>query len=111
MPDDHIRRTKEPVPRSRSGVIGNRSPRAGTEPSNAQSPLRLRLLLSGIFLPLFVAAAVVFGMWAAASDAGDTPGRGALVTFAAVAVALALIAAIDVTIVARRLRRERVRRA
>ncbi|MEU1535909.1 hypothetical protein, partial [Streptomyces fagopyri] len=81
MPDDHIRQTKEPVPRSRSGVIGNRSSRAGTEPSNAESPLRLRLLLSGIFLPLFVAAAVVFSVWAATSDAGDTPGRGALLTF------------------------------
>ena len=91
-------------------MIGRRHPRTGTEPRTAQSALRLRLLLSGIFLPVFVAGAVLFGAWAAGSDPGDSPGQGALVTLAVVCGALALAAALDVVFVAGRLRRERGRR-
>jgi hypothetical protein len=96
-----------PVPRGRSGAIGRRWPRTGTEPWTAQSPLRLRLLLSAVFLPLFVAATVLFTVWAAHSAPGHSPGRGALLLIAAVCAALALTAAADLVVVTRRLRRER----
>jgi hypothetical protein len=106
VPDDHTGRTTEPMSRSRSGVIGRRFPRTGTEPATARSPLRLRLLLSRVFLPLFAVAGVLFGLWAGGSGPGDTPGRGVLVTVAALCGVLALVAALDVLVVARRLRRE-----
>ncbi|MFG3165945.1 DUF6343 family protein [Streptomyces sp. NPDC048200] len=108
--DDDQGRPVEPVPRSRSGVAGRHTPRTGTEPRTARSPLRLRLLLSGIFLPLFVAAAVLFGVWAGTSGSGDTPSSGALVVLAAVCAALALLAAVDLLVVTRRRRRERTAR-
>ncbi|MEU0965332.1 DUF6343 family protein [Streptomyces sp. NPDC005917] len=88
-------------------MIGGRVPRTGTEPVTARSAVRLRLLLSGIFLPLFAAACVLFAVWAAHSGTGDSPGRGVLVTLAAVCAALALAAAMDLLVVIRRLRRER----
>ncbi|GAA3962360.1 hypothetical protein GCM10022384_13290 [Streptomyces marokkonensis] len=97
----------EPAPRARSGTIGRRSPRTGTEPVTAQSPLRLRLLLSAVFLPLFVAGAAFFGVWAADTGSGDSPGRGSLVVLAAVCAAFALLAAADLMVVIGRLRRER----
>ncbi|MGW2787962.1 DUF6343 family protein [Streptomyces populi] len=81
--------------------------RAGTEPRSARSPLRLRLLLSGIFLPVFLVAAVLFGVWAGAARPGDMPGRGGLVGVAVVCTVLALTAAIDVVVVSQRQRRER----
>ncbi|GAA2457633.1 DUF6343 family protein [Streptomyces glaucus] len=96
-----------PVPRARSGLVGRRWPRTGDEPSTAQSPLRLRLLLAAVFLPFFTAAAVFFGVWAAGSGPGDSPDRGALVVLAVVCAALALTAAADLLVVTRRLRRER----
>ncbi|WP_406725514.1 DUF6343 family protein [Streptomyces sp. GD-15H] len=95
------------APRTRSGWIGRRLPRTGTEPVTARSPLRLRLLLAGVFLPLFAAAAVLFGLWAAESGPGDSPGRGELVAVAVGCGVLALSAAVDVSVVTRRLRRER----
>ncbi|CAL9366034.1 hypothetical protein SUDANB176_00770 [Streptomyces sp. enrichment culture] len=107
MRDEQPRRATEPVPRSRSGAFGRRFPRRGTEPWNAQSPLGLRLLLSGVFLPVFFAAAVLFGLWAASSEPGDSPGRGVLLAIAVLCGVLALLAAIDVLVVIRRLRRER----
>ncbi|MFE0798654.1 DUF6343 family protein [Streptomyces sp. NPDC058812] len=100
-------RATEPAPRARSGAIGRRSPRTGTEPVTAQSPLRLRLLLSAVFLPLFVAGAAFFGVWAADTGPGDSPGRGSLVALAALCAAFALLAAADLMVVTGRLRRER----
>ncbi|MFH8976248.1 DUF6343 family protein [Streptomyces sp. NPDC017890] len=97
----------EPAPRARSGAIGRRHPRTGTEPVTAQSPLRMRLLLSAVFLPLFVAGAAFFGVWAADAGSGDSPGRGSLVALAAVCAAFALSAAADLMVVTGRLRRER----
>ncbi|MFA3878447.1 DUF6343 family protein [Streptomyces sp. MMCC 100] len=108
MSDRHSpHRATEPVPRSRSGAVGRRFPRTGTEPVRAQSPLRLRLLLSAVFLPLFLAGAVFFGVWAADTGSGDSPGRGMLVVVAVVCGALALLAAADLLVVIRRLRSER----
>ncbi|MFH8449184.1 DUF6343 family protein [Streptomyces fungicidicus] len=99
--------SREPVSRDRSGTIGRRSPRTGTEPVTARSPLRLRLLLAAVFLPLFVAGAALFGARAALSGAGDSPGRGPLILLAAVCGVLALTALLDLVVVLRRLRRER----
>ncbi|MFI8202994.1 DUF6343 family protein [Streptomyces sp. NPDC085937] len=98
---------REPVSRARSGTIGRRNPRTGTEPVTARSPLKLRLLLASVFLPLFVAGTVLFGVWAARSDSGDSPGTGPLVLLAVVCGVLALTAALDLAVVLRRLRRER----
>jgi hypothetical protein len=95
------------VARPRSGWIGRRSPRTGTEPRTAQSPLRLRLLLSGVFLPVFAAAATLFAVWSAHSGPGDSPGRGVTATLAAVCAVLALAAALDLLVVVRRLTGER----
>jgi hypothetical protein len=64
-------------------------------------------VLAGGFLPMLVAAAVLFGVWAGNSGPGDSPGRSVLVTLAAVCAGLALTAALDLLVVARRLRRER----
>ncbi|MEV5333421.1 DUF6343 family protein [Streptomyces werraensis] len=98
---------RKPVPRARSGTVGRRNPRTGTEPVTARSPLRLRLLLASVFLPLFVAGTVLFAVWAAGSDEGDSPGSGPLTILAVVCGVLALTAALDLDVVVRRLRRER----
>ncbi|MBQ1092997.1 DUF6343 family protein [Streptomyces sp. B93] len=98
---------RPPVPRSRSGAYGRHHPRTGTEPATAQSALRLRLLLTAVFLPLFVAATVGFAVWAARSGPGDSPGSGVLTGLAVGCGVLALIAALDGAVVLRRTRRER----
>ncbi|WP_432132413.1 DUF6343 family protein [Streptomyces tendae] len=78
-----------------------------SEPLHAHSALRLRLLLSVLFVPLFLAGTVFFGVWAADTGSGDSPGRGMLVVIAVVCGALALLAAADLLVVIRRLRSER----
>ncbi|MFG2317173.1 DUF6343 family protein [Streptomyces tendae] len=78
-----------------------------SEPLHARSALRLRLLLSALFVPLFLAGTVFFGVWAADTGAGDSPGRGTLVVIAVVCGALALLAAADLLVVIRRLRSAR----
>lgn len=88
-------------------MIGRRFPRTGTEPVTAQSALGLRLLLAGVFAPIFVVAAVLFGIWGANSDPGGSPGRAPLVVIAVVCGILALLAATDLVLVRRRLKRER----
>ncbi|GAA5078044.1 DUF6343 family protein [Streptomyces similanensis] len=79
------------------------APRSGTEPRHARSPLRLRRLLSGVFLPVFALAAALFAYWATRSGPGDSPGGTVLATLAGVCAALALIAAVDLLVVGRRL--------
>ena len=74
-----------------------------SEPIHARSALRLRLLLSAVFVPLFLAGAVFFGVWAADTAPGDSPGRGMLVVVAVVCAALTLLAAADLLVVVRRL--------
>jgi hypothetical protein len=107
MNDQNPGRGREPADRARSGAIGRRFPRTGTEPVTAQSPLGLRLLLSGVFLPVFTGAAVFFGVWAADPGPGDSPGPGPLSVLTAVCAAVALLAAVDLLVVVRRLERER----
>lgn len=96
-----------PVPRSQSGAFGRRWPRTGTEPSTAQSAVRMRRLLAALFLPLFGAATVLFALLAAAAHPGDALDRGELLFLAVVCGVLALTAAVDLWVVGRRLRRER----
>ncbi len=103
----HPHGATEPGPRATSGTVGRRRPRTGTEPATAQSALGLRLILSAVFLPLFLAGAAYFGVWAADAGPGDIPGRGGLVVLAVVCVAFALLAVSDLLVVTRRLRRER----
>nr|WP_256361633.1 DUF6343 family protein [Streptomyces sp. TRM70350] len=96
-----------PVSRERSGMIGRRFPRTGTEPSTARSALRLRMLLTAVFLPVFVAATALFAVWAANSSPGDTPGPALLTGLAVACGVLAVIAAVDGVVVRSRMRRER----
>ena len=102
---DH--RTREPVPRSRSGVYGRRHERTGSEPVTAQSSLRLRTLLSSLFAPVFLAAAAGFGLWAASSGPGSSPGSGPLWGIAVVCAVLGLLALVDLVVLRARRRRER----
>ncbi|WP_260462217.1 DUF6343 family protein [Streptomyces sp. TRM72054] len=98
-----------PVPRERSGMIGRRFPRTGTEPVTARSALGLRVLLTAVFLPVFVAATVLFAVWAASSSPGETPGPAPLTGLAVASGVLALVAAMDGVVLLRRMRRERGR--
>ncbi|MFF0223819.1 DUF6343 family protein [Streptomyces sp. NPDC004629] len=95
------------APRSRSGTLGRHAPRTGGEPVTAQSALRLRRLLSVIFLPVFAAAAALFALWARVSGPGGSPHRAVLITIAALCAILAFLAVVDLLVVVRRLRRER----
>jgi len=78
---------------------------AGSEPLRAKSALGLRLLLSVVYTPLFLAGAGLLSWWAAQSRPGDSPGRTVLVVLAAVCLALALLAAADAARLTRRRRR------
>jgi hypothetical protein len=102
-PSDKHRRVR----RSRSGVLSRRYKRTGTEPVTARSALGMRLWLSVCFMPLFVAATVLFAVWAARSNAGSTPAPSQLGGLAAVCAALAVFAAVDLAVVLRRRKRER----
>ncbi|MEU5366456.1 DUF6343 family protein [Streptomyces sp. NPDC005925] len=95
------------MPRSRSGAFGRRRPRTGTEPVTAQSAVRLRRLLAALFLPLFAAAAVLFAVLAAEAEPGDALDRGDLVVLAVMCGVFALLAAVNLWVLGRRLRRER----
>mgnify|MGYP001157633210 CR=1 FL=1 len=70
----------------------------GDEPLTARSPLRLRAVLSGIALPAGAAAAVVFAM------AGSRDGGPGAWTAAAICAVIALVALIDLVVIARRSR-------
>lgn len=97
---------RRPVPRSRSGFIGRRWERTGTEPITAQSALGLRLVLAIVFTPLFIAAAVMFAVWSAHSGPRSTPTPTELAVLAGICAALALGALLDLVTVLRRRRRE-----
>jgi hypothetical protein len=80
--------------------------RTGTEPVTAFSDLRLRLLLSVIFAPLFVVGAVLLGVWwLNAETGGGLTSRGAIGAAALVCAAVAVFAVADLAVVLRRLRR------
>lgn len=106
-PDTGSGTARPPVPRSRSGVIGRRFERTGTEPITARSALGVRLILALLFTPLFLAATAGFAVWAAGAGETDAPSRGSLLTLTVICAALALFAATDLFVVLRRRRRER----
>lgn len=83
--------------------------RSGTEPVTARSALRLRLLLSSLFVPLFLAGAALFGYWAAQSGAGDVPSRNSLCVLALICLVLTVFAALDLAVLLVRRRRARGR--
>lgn len=97
---------RPPVPRSRSGFVGRRYERTGTEPVTARSALGLRLALVGLFAPLFVLGTVLFAALAAGAAPGDSPDRGTFVWLAVLCAVLALIAMLDLWVIMRRRRRE-----
>ncbi|MFJ8046244.1 DUF6343 family protein [Kitasatospora sp. NPDC096147] len=81
--------------------------RSGSEPLTARSDLRLRLLLSVLFTPLFALMTAGFALWSAANGPGDVPSPASLRTFAVVCGVLTLLAAVDLAVVVRRRRTER----
>ena len=87
-PDYHGPGSRGPYPHGQ--------PRGG-EPLNARSPLRLRAILSGIALVAAVAAAILFALGAQ----GDGDGSWAAAGICAV---VAVIAAADLVVIARRAR-------
>jgi membrane protein YdbS with pleckstrin-like domain len=74
---------------------GNRS---GTEPKTARSALGMRAILSGVALPVALVSAAFFVFQAVAT------GMGVWQVEAAIAVAIAAIAAIDLVVIRRRVR-------
>jgi membrane protein YdbS with pleckstrin-like domain len=79
-----------------AGSERHRQP-AGTEPVTARSPLRLRALLSAVALTGGTVLAIVFGL-AASGTAGWV--------VVAIGAATALIAAVDLWVIARRVRQD-----
>ena len=78
--------------------------RTGTEPLTAHSDLPLRRVLSRIFAPLFILGAIAFAFLASRTPPGGTaPNRDIYVFFAALCAGFAVIALIDLIIVARRI--------
>lgn len=80
-------------------------PRTGTEPLTSRSATRVRLILSAVFTPLFLAATALFWYWTVHTGPGDVPGADSLRTLTVVCGALALFAVVDLVVVLRRRRR------
>ncbi|WP_129305801.1 DUF6343 family protein [Streptomyces sp. L2] len=88
---------------------GHRRARSGTEPVVARSALGLRMALSGFFFPLFAAASAGFGVWASGSTPEDHPSDDSLWWVCGICGVLALVAAVDLVVLARRRKREKTR--
>lgn len=97
-------RPDSPGPPS-GGARGRRLP-AGDEPLTARSALGIRLILGVVFIPLFAAAAALFAQVSAGAAAHGSPSPGEWASLSGICAALALFAAVDLTVVLRR-RRER----
>ncbi|MCX4750625.1 DUF6343 family protein [Kitasatospora sp. NBC_01287] len=80
--------------------------RSGTEPRFARSDLKLRFLLSLIFIPVFVLMTAAFALFAALAKPTSTPPRDTLIGFAAFCFALTVVACVDLYVVIRRRRVE-----
>ncbi|MEU9499382.1 DUF6343 family protein [Streptomyces sp. NPDC048196] len=96
MPED---RWDEPGPPGRR--------RSGTEPLTARSPLRVRMVLSAAAVVVFGAGTACFAVWSATAGTQDSPGPTALLALAVVCGVLVLLAALDLVVLLRRIRRER----
>ncbi|MFF4287392.1 DUF6343 family protein [Streptomyces sp. NPDC001633] len=81
--------------------------RSGTEPVTARSPLRVRLVLSAAAVVVFGAGTAGFAVWSAAAGTQDSPGPTALLVLAVICGMLVLLAALDLVVLVRRIRRER----
>ncbi|WP_431683183.1 DUF6343 family protein [Kitasatospora sp. KL5] len=77
--------------------------RRGSEPVTARTDLELRRLLSRVFLGIFVFGAVAFSVIAGLEGTGPAPNRWTFAVFAAVCVAFAGIAALDLMVIRRRM--------
>lgn len=102
-------RRRDPGP-DREGLLGRLLPRTGTEPVTARSALRLRLVLSLLFTPLFLGGAVLFWVWSGRAGPEDVPSADSLRTLAWISTALAVFALLDLLVVVWRTRRARSRR-
>ncbi|RKE18335.1 DUF6343 family protein [Streptomyces sp. TLI_171] len=80
--------------------------RSGTEPATARSDLKLRFLLSVLFVPFFALGTAGFAVWSAMSSPHDVPSSGALIVFAVGCGVMTLVAAADLWVVVRRRRTE-----
>lgn len=76
----------------------------------ARRAYRLRHLLAKIHMPLFLALAVLFGVWASRSHGGSAPNPWALGAIAILFAVLALLALADSVILREHRRRHRTRR-
>lgn len=91
----------------REGLLGRILPRTGSEPLTARSALRLRLILSVLFTPLFIAGAILFWTWSGNAGPDDVPTADSLRMLAWLSTALAVFAVIDLLVVLWRLSRAR----
>lgn len=82
-------------------------PRSGTEPVTARSDLPARLVLTAIFLPLFLIGTGGFGYLSASASSGETPGPGGWLLCAVVCAVMSVVAAIDLVVILKRRREER----
>ncbi|MEU6003813.1 hypothetical protein [Streptomyces sp. NPDC047197] len=64
----------------------------GEPPSHTHRARRLGHLLTHLYMPLFLALAVLFGVWAIRSLGGDPPSPWALAVLALLFAVLALLA-------------------
>lgn len=76
----------------------------------ARSALGVRLILSLLFIPVFLAGTALFWYWAVNSGPRDVPSSDSLRTLTLVCAVLAVLAVIDLLVVVTRRRRERRRR-
>ncbi|MEE1942083.1 DUF6343 family protein [Streptomyces sp. TRM 70361] len=81
--------------------------RTGTEPVTARSALGLRLLLSLVYVPVFLAGTVLFAVWASRAGPGDAPAPDSLRTLAWICGVLTVLGLVDLSVVLARRRRER----
>lgn len=103
--DEHAAEPNEQSGRGDRARDEPRPPRAGTEPLTARSDLPLRMILSAIFVPFFALLTIGFSIWWSAAGPGDTPSDAQLRILALGCGALTVIAAVDLSVVRRRLRR------
>ncbi|WP_328535396.1 DUF6343 family protein [Streptomyces sp. NBC_00344] len=88
-------------------MFGRKLERTGTEPLSAYSALGLRLVLSSAALPVFVAGAVLFGLWAAASSPHGSPSSALLAGLAIACGIIAALTAVDLAVIVRRRSQQR----
>lgn len=79
--------------------------RTGSEPLTAYSDLRLRLILSLIFIPLYAVGTLLLTVWWVNAEPGGDISPGAIGWAALICGVVAVIAIVDLVLILRRLRR------